>query len=99
MLVERLSENGKPNGKCFAKKCSECVHFRLWSVKHKVTQVESHKRLCSLEMLYDTLPDLIGSIDGCQKATNETRNGVLAFGKASVLTLKNIAKNVPKLLK
>ena len=47
----------------------------------------------------EEIPHLRGSVDGCQQATNETRDRVLGFGEASVKTLKNIAKNVPKLLK
>ena len=99
MLLERVSINGKPQGKCFAKKCLDCAFYRNWSVTDKDTQKPSVDKKCSFEAMFYAIPDLIGAVDGCQQAANETRNGVLAFGQASVLTLKNIAKNVPKLLK
>ena len=57
------------------------------------------KEICSLDVLFNEIPKLIGSIDGCQQAVNETRNKVEKFGDASVETLKSIATNVPELLR
>ena len=99
MLLERVSINGKPQGKCFAKKCEDCAFYRNWSVTEKVTNKKSFEKKCSLEAMFYAIPDLIGAVDGCQQAANETRNGVFAFGQASVKTLKHSAKTVPKLLK
>ena len=99
MLLEPLQINGIPQGKCFAKKCKDCVHYRLWAVKDKVTQEKSHKRECCLDMLYRTLPDMIGAIDGAQQASNETRNEVSSFAAAAVKSFKVIAESAPKLLR
>ena len=52
-----------------------------------------------MQVLFDEVPRILGSIDGCQKATNETYNKVDAYGKASVETLKMIDNNLPKLLR
>ena len=93
-----------PNKKCICKKCEECHHFRDWNFDKldrngKPTGLKELLKVCSFDVLYDVIPGLIGSVDGCQQAANETYNKVDAFGQASVKTLKQIAKTVPKLLK
>jgi hypothetical protein len=90
MLLELLSEDGKPHGKCFAKRCKDCNFFRVWECedeKKKKLQV----RKCSWEAILFVLPDIVGSIDGCQEASNNTRNVVLDFGAATIKTLESVA--------
>jgi hypothetical protein len=53
---------------------------------------------CGFEVLFDQIPKIIGSVDGCQAASNETRNSVIAFSRAAVETLSQIKENAPKLL-
>ena len=50
---------------------------------------------CGFQVLFEEIPSIRGSIDGCQQATNETRNKVDSFGQAAIETLKNIDKNIP----
>jgi hypothetical protein len=53
---------------------------------------------CGFEVLFDEVPRIRGSVDGCQAAANESRNRVMEFGKAAVETLLSIKENAPKLL-
>jgi hypothetical protein len=57
------------------------------------------KEICSFDILFNEIPKLLGGIDGCQQATNETYNKVDAYGRASVETLQMIDKNAPRLLR
>ena len=84
--------------KCIAKKCDDCQFFQSWDMKNKEGLRKSITR-CSMQVLFDEIPRILGSIDGCQKATNETYNKVDAYGKASIETLKMIDNNIPKLLR
>jgi len=43
---------------------------------------------CSLQVLCEEIPNLRGSIDGCQTASNETRNVVIDFGDAAVKAIE-----------
>ena len=52
---------------------------------------------CSLQVLCEEIPDLRGSIDGCQKASNETRNVVIDFGSEAVKAIE-IATQAPLVL-
>jgi len=101
MLLEPIQINGIPQGKCFAKKCKDCAHYRKWRIEETdgVKKTEAIRSVCSFETLYRVLPDVVGSIDGCQAAVNHTQNTVLKFGQASIETLQQIDKNLPKLLK
>jgi hypothetical protein len=87
-----------PKKKCIAKKCDECQLFQSWDVTNNEGLRKSEMR-CGLQVLFDEVPRIMGSIDGCQKATNETYNKVDAYGRASVETLQMIDKNAPRLLR
>lgn len=75
MLLEPLSFNGKPQGKCFAEKCEDCCFYRKWRV---VVDERSGRTLdipkCSWEALFFNLPAMKGAIDGLQGAVNHTSN-------------------------
>jgi hypothetical protein len=87
-----------PKKKCIAKKCDDCQFYQSWDMTNKEGLRKSVMK-CGMQVLFDEVPRIIGSIDGCQKATNETRNKVISFGASAVETLKGIAQNVPKLLR
>jgi len=92
-----------PKKKCIAKKCDECNFFQNWDMVEskdgKPTGVRKLIQICSLQVLFDEMPGIKGSIDGCQEATNNTYNKVDSYGKASIETLKSIDNNIPKLLR
>jgi len=84
--------------RCIAKKCEDCQFFQSWDMTNKEGLRKPIMR-CSMQVLFDEIPRILGSIDGCQKATNETYNKVDAYGKASIETLRMIDDNLPKLLR
>ena len=84
--------------RCIAKKCDDCQIFQSWDMKNEEGLRKSIMR-CSMQVLFDEIPRILGSIDGCQQATNETYNKVDAYGKASIETLRMIDENIPKLLR
>jgi len=92
-----------PKKKCIARKCEECNFYQSWDVGEykdgKPTGLRKMIQKCSLQVLFEEIPAIKGSIDGCQQASNETRNKVDSFGKASIETLKGIAVSIPKLLR
>ena len=47
---------------------------------------------CDIRIIAETLPRLIGSVDGCQKATNETRNRVLEYAEAATEAIGTIPR-------
>ena len=73
----------KPNGKCIARKCEECRFYENWDIT-KRDGIRTVEKKCSFEVLFKTIPGLIGSIDGVQRAANETRNRVQCLGDAMV---------------
>ena len=72
----------KPNGKCIAKRCDDCRFYENWDVTDKKTGLRSLERKCSFEVLFKVIPNIVGSIDGVQCASNETRNRVQCLGEA-----------------
>ena len=92
-----------PKKKCIAKKCEECNFYQDWDVEKqkdgKPTGIRKLIQQCSLQVLSDEIPHIRGSIDGCQKASNQTYNKVDAYGQASIATLESIDRNIPKLLR
>ena len=88
MLLEPISLNGKPQGKCFAKKCDECAFYRKWQLLDEKTMMPRIETKCSWESIFFNLPKIIGSIHGCQEAVNEARNRAMET-KASVSGLVN----------
>ena len=82
-----------PKKKCFCRKCAECFFYRYWNLlDEKGNSIPT--LVCSIEVLFQNIPKLIGSIDGCQEATNETRNAVFNYGEASVTTLEAISEHL-----
>jgi hypothetical protein len=78
-----------PKKKCIAKKCEECHFFQSWDMTNG-DGLRKLKMVCSMQVLFDEIPRMRGSIDGCQTATNETRNKVIAFGDAAIQTLEGV---------
>jgi len=68
----------KPRGKCFAKKCEDCNWWQDWDItvyeNGHPTGLRKIEKKCSLQVMCETLPKLIGSIDGLQGGVNEARN-------------------------
>jgi hypothetical protein len=87
-----------PKKKCIAKKCEDCQLYQPWDMTNSEGLRKSEMK-CGIQVLFDEVPRIRGSIDGCQKATNETYNKVDSFGASAVETLKGIAHNAPKLLR
>ena len=85
-----------PKKKCIAKKCEECHFYQNWDVGEykdgKPTGVRKMITKCSLQVLFDEIPSIKGSVDGCQRAANETRNNVLDFGEKSVKALRAVSQ-------
>ena len=88
--------------KCICKKCDDCNFYLYWDmaeIKNGVpTGLTERKQRCGFFVLFDVIPGIRGSIDGCQAAANESRNRVTEFGRAAVETLISIKENAPKLL-
>lgn len=81
----------------FGIECDSCRFFWNWHIKNEFGK-DSFGQRCGFEVLFDEIPRLKGSIDGCQASANETRNRTMEFGQAAVETLMQIKNNVPKLL-
>jgi hypothetical protein len=81
----------------FGIECVDCRFYKTWIIKDDHGKEAVGER-CGFEVLFDEIPRIIGSVDGCQAAANETRNRVMEFGQAAVETLTCIKDNVPKLL-
>jgi len=85
-----------PKKKCIARKCEECNFYQSWDVAEiadgKPTGLRKMITRCSLQVLFDEIPRIKGSIDGCQQAANETRNNVLDFGEKSIKALRAVSQ-------
>ncbi len=91
-------EPRNPKKKCIADDCEDCHFFRYWNlIDEKGNAVP--KKVCSQDVAFQAIPKLIGSIDGCQEATNETRNTVFKFGQASQDALDTIADGLNQINK
>lgn len=64
----------RPKGKCFAKKCEDCNWWQPWDITVVNTGLRKIEHKCSIQVMFETLPKLIGSIDGAQEAANQARN-------------------------
>jgi len=91
----------KPKGKCFAKKCEDCNWWQSWDITETLTGLRKMEYKCSFQVILETLPRLIGSIDGLQGGVNESRNrsmetkeSVNNIGHAMVKVLENIKKSI-----
>jgi hypothetical protein len=81
----------------FGIECDNCRFFKSWILTSDNGDQKVEEK-CGLEVLFDEIPRIRGSIDGCQAAANESRNRVMEFGRAAVETLISIKENAPKLL-
>jgi len=87
----------KPKGKCFCRKCEDCHWLWDWDMTND-EGLRSVKKRCLFQVLGEEIPKIRGSIDGCQGATNETRNHVLRFGKACAESFSLIMDNTKKMI-
>jgi len=85
-----------PKKKCFARKCEDCQWYQVWDVEEIKNNLPTGLRKCvtqcSIQVLVDEIPRLRGAIDGCQSASNETRNVVIDFGSKAVKTIAAVIK-------
>jgi len=100
MLLEPLSINGKPQGKCFVGECKDCNFYRLWRTVDQFKKETVMKR-CSWEAIHYTMPDIAGSIDGMQTAVNESRNrsaeskqAIINLGRATLKSFEVMQKAI-----
>jgi hypothetical protein len=77
-----------PKKKCIAKKCEDCNFYQSWDMEIAKANLRKTKMKCSLQVLFEEIPQIRGSIDGCQVASNETKNVVIDFGSKAVKTLR-----------
>jgi len=77
--------------KCIAKKCEDCYFYRYWNRGNDKGEVQT-VQICSFDVLFDEIPRIRGSIDGCQSASNETRNVVIEFGSKAVKTIEAVVQ-------
>lgn len=59
--------------KCICKKCEDCRLFIAWDMTN-TDGLRKQQNKCILEVLASEIPKIMGSIDGCQQAANESRN-------------------------
>jgi hypothetical protein len=88
--------------KCPGGKCEKCYLFRRFTYEEEAEDPETKQMMktgqikhfwrCAIDHLLEATPKIFGSIDGVQRATNETRNRVEAFGQAVILSLAQIDK-------
>lgn len=84
----------EPNKKCICDICADCHFNRHWILTNDKGEQKIEMK-CSLEVLFDEIPRIRGSVDGCQQAANESRNRVMEFGSACVQTLQALQKALP----
>ena len=63
-------------------KCEKCYWYRPWNMTNAQTGQVKQEMRCSIDVLLEYIPQIAGSIDGCQRAANETRNYVLKLAMA-----------------
>ena len=71
--------------RCPAEPCENCMWWRTYKLENIQTGEVKFETMCALELLLVKLPELIVSVDGCQRAANEARNAVwgVAAGMAA----------------
>lgn len=95
----------KPKGKCFAKICNECNWWRQDErevLKDGLpTGVKEIVWICKFDLIFAGMHYHMGSLDGLQKAVNESNNKaietkelVIGFSNAVVQILKNLPKQL-----
>ncbi|MBW2003095.1 MAG: hypothetical protein JRI72_00560 [Deltaproteobacteria bacterium] len=85
----------KPKGKCFAKKCEDCNWWQPWDITEVDTGLRKVEYKCSIQVMCESLPKLVGSIDGLQGGINEARNRSIEAKAAA----ENFGNGVLQLIK
>jgi hypothetical protein len=57
----------------FGIECENCRFYKSWILVNGRGEQKAEDR-CGIELLFDEIPRIRGSVDGCQAAVNETRN-------------------------
>jgi hypothetical protein len=84
----------EPSKQCISADCAQCNFYRPWILTNDRGEQKVENR-CSFEMLFEEIPRIRGSVDGCQQASNEARNRVMEFGAACTQTLRAMAEALP----
>jgi len=79
-----------PKKKCISRKCEDCQFYQYWNMENDRGEKKVEQK-CSLQVLFDEIPRIRGSVDGCQSAMNETRNRVIDFSKKAVKSIRGLA--------
>ena len=87
----------KPTGKCIAKKCEDCNFYYPWDMTSKEGLRKTIKK-CIFLVIAEEIPQFRASVDGCQEATNETKNRVMKFGRACSGAFEMISENTQKMI-
>lgn len=93
----------KPKGKCFAKKCEDCNWLDHWDLVNSRGEKKIELQ-CSIRVLINEIPKIIGAMDGLQSGVNEARNSsdttkkyMAEYGKKAVDSFKLIIDNKKQL--
>lgn len=60
--------------KCICRKCEDCQLYQPWDMTDQKTGLRKSEQKCGLQVLFEEIPFIRGSIDGCQQGANEARN-------------------------
>lgn len=81
--------------------CTECMWWRTWRVTHGKTGQPVDEKRCSIEVILEYLPQIVGSIDGVQTAANEARNrsveskeAIVNLGQATLKSFELIGEKI-----
>jgi len=80
----------------FGIKCEDCRFSSIWRLVSDKGE-EKFQDCCGFEVLFAEIPKIRGSIDGCQSATNETRNRVFDYAEAATNAIRSIPSFVEAL--
>lgn len=90
-----------PKKKCICKKCEECQFFQDWDMTEQKTGLRKQVQKCSLQVLFEEIPFIRGSIDGAQRGANEASNRAREskellrdLGLAMLDAMKDIPKQI-----
>jgi hypothetical protein len=66
---------------CPGLECSECMWYRPFLMTNREAGTTKHKMCCGIEVLLEYIPQIVGAVDGCQQAANESRNYVFTMAR------------------
>lgn len=66
---------------CPMLECKECAFYRPFLMTNKEKGVTKYKMRCGIEVLLEYVPQIVGAVDGCQQAANESRNYVFTMAR------------------